>query len=265
MQAVVAVVSLKGGVGKTTVALGLAGASLDRGWRTLVVDLDPQANATTGLAPTKVVLTANDVLADGGAARLSEAVVPSGWDDLVDLVPSEPALEHRNRTGSKEHRLRGAMEGLADYGLVVLDCPPSLGGLTTSALTAAHVALVVTEPTIFAVTGAQQALAARGVPESIYVDYADPRVMPTSVRTGCSAGVPARSPPLSPSTPSPIGKLASACVQCARASRPPLAQHVRARTPRPRTYRCSATALWVVCSGGQLTERWAGNVNGGRA
>ena len=156
----VAVVSLKGGVGKTTVALGLAGAALDRGWRTLVVDLDPQANATTGLAPTKVVLTANDVLADGGPARLSEAVVPSGWDDLVDVVPSEPALEHRNRTGAKEHRLRGAMEGLADYGLVVLDCPPSLGLLTTSALTAAHVALVVTEPTIFAITGAQQALAA---------------------------------------------------------------------------------------------------------
>ena len=61
VQSVVAVLSLKGGVGKTTVVLGLAGAAMERGQRVLVVDLDPQANATTALAPEKVTFTTNDV------------------------------------------------------------------------------------------------------------------------------------------------------------------------------------------------------------
>lgn len=154
--------SLKGGVGKTTVALGLAGAGLIRGLRVLVVDLDPQANATTALAPERVTFTINDVLADGGVDTLAKAVVASGWGKLIDVVPSEASLEQRNRVigGAKEHRLRGAMSGLTGYDLVVLDCPPSLGELTTNALAAAHAALVVTEPTIFAVTGAHQALEA---------------------------------------------------------------------------------------------------------
>jgi chromosome partitioning protein len=160
VQAVVAIVSLKGGVGKTTVALGLAGAAMERGLRTLVVDLDPQANATTALAPETVTFTTNDVLADSRVGTLADAIVPSGWSELVDLAPSEPALEHRNRgdAKSKEHRLRGAMSGLSGYDLVIIDCPPSLGELTKNALAAAHTALVVTEPTIFALSGAQQAL-----------------------------------------------------------------------------------------------------------
>jgi len=159
---VVSVVSLKGGVGKTTVTLGLAGAAAQRRLRTLVVDLDPQANATTAMDPPQVRFTSNDVLADGRAGVLVEARTASAWPG-VDIVASEPALEHRNhREGNRpgEHRLRATMQGLDGYDLVLIDTPPSLGELTKNALAASRRVVVVTEPTVFAVTGAHQALAA---------------------------------------------------------------------------------------------------------
>ncbi|MGH8774327.1 MAG: ParA family protein [Jiangellaceae bacterium] len=159
----VSVLSLKGGVGKTSVALGLTGAAAVRGLRTLVVDLDPQGNATTALDPHDARFTASDVLADARAGVVAEALAESAWGPAVSVVASEPALEHRNhptdgRAG--EHRLRSAMIGLAGVDLVVVDCPPSLGELSKNALAASDLALVVTEPTMFALTGAQQALAA---------------------------------------------------------------------------------------------------------
>ncbi|MDH4353808.1 MAG: AAA family ATPase, partial [Actinomycetota bacterium] len=92
---VVSVLSLKGGVGKTSVTLGLAGAAHARGLRTLVIDLDPQANASVVLDPQHVEFTANDVLADGRAGVLADAIVSSGWGEGLDLVVSERALEHR--------------------------------------------------------------------------------------------------------------------------------------------------------------------------
>ena len=158
---VVSVLSLKGGVGKTSVTLGLAGAAHARGLRTLVIDLDPQANATVVLDPAKVEFTANDVLADGRAGILSQAVVPSGWGDGMSLVASERALEHRAvPEGEGNVRLRITMQGMTDYDLVLLDTPPALGELTRNALTASDLALVVTEPSLFALQGAQQALEA---------------------------------------------------------------------------------------------------------
>jgi chromosome partitioning protein len=158
---VMSIVSLKGGVGKTTLVLGLAGAVLERGLRVLVVDLDPQANATTALDPKDVKFTTNDVLADARAGVLKEAVTTSGWGEEVEVIAAEPALEHRNRTEGKgsELRLRKAMNGTpASYDLVLVDTPPSLGELTKNALAASHRALVVAEPTLFALQGAQQAL-----------------------------------------------------------------------------------------------------------
>jgi chromosome partitioning protein len=160
---VLSVVSLKGGVGKTTVSLGMSGAAAVRGLRTLLVDLDPQANATEVMDVGNPPFTVNDVLADARPGVLRDAITPSGWHDRLDVVASEPALEHRNsptdgRGG--EHRLRTAMTGLTDYDLVVVDSPPSLGELTKNALAASHRALVVAEPTLFALTGAQQALRA---------------------------------------------------------------------------------------------------------
>jgi cellulose biosynthesis protein BcsQ len=159
----VAVISLKGGVGKTTVVLGLAGAAQARGLRTLVVDLDPQANATTALDARDVRFTTNDVLADARTGVLGQAIAPSGWGSGVDVVAAEPALEHRNHPLDRhggEHRLRASMQGLAGYELVLVDTPPSLGELTKNALATSQRAVVVTQPTLFALTGAHQALAA---------------------------------------------------------------------------------------------------------
>lgn len=159
----VTVVSLKGGVGKTTVALGLAGAATARGLRTLLIDLDPQGNATLALDPASVDFTSSDVLADARAGVLEQAVTTTGWDERLLLVPSEPALEHRNHPESGrggEHRLRTTMKGLTGIDLVLIDTPPSLGELTKNALAASDRAIVVTEPSAFALTGAQQALTA---------------------------------------------------------------------------------------------------------
>jgi cellulose biosynthesis protein BcsQ len=167
----VAVLSLKGGVGKTTVTLGLASAALRRGLRTLVVDLDPQCNATTTLDPAESRTTLADVLDDPKRSVLAGAVVPSGWgEDLDVLVGAEESEMHNHpEPGTKRlSRLSRALSVLDEliaeddipYQLVLLDCPPSLGQLTRSALVAANRALLVTEPTMFAVSGVQRAFEA---------------------------------------------------------------------------------------------------------
>lgn len=168
---VCAVVSLKGGVGKTTVTLGLTGAAQRRGLNVLVIDLDPQANASTSLDPQGVAFTSNDVLADGRPGLLEQAVSPSSWTAgaaKVGVVVAEPALEHRiaiplsdnDLTGARQQMstLRRAMSGLSGWDLVLIDCPPSLGMLTRNALAAANGTLVVVEPGVFAVQGAHRAL-----------------------------------------------------------------------------------------------------------
>ncbi|MDQ1727172.1 MAG: chromosome partitioning protein, partial [Frankiaceae bacterium] len=85
----VSVVSLKGGVGKTSVVLGLAGAAQAAGLRALVVDLDPQANTSMILGSDQADFTMNDVLADGGPGVMADAIQESGWGPGVDVVPSE--------------------------------------------------------------------------------------------------------------------------------------------------------------------------------
>ncbi|GAA3461929.1 MULTISPECIES: ParA family protein [Saccharothrix] len=163
----VAVLSLKGGVGKTTVALGLASAALRRGVRTLVIDLDPQCNATSTLEPEDTGTSIFDVLQEPTAENLRDAVAPSGWGDGVDVLAGSEDAESLNHPDPGETRLGKLREALAllkeddePYQLVLLDCPPSLGQLTRSALVAADRALLVTEPTMFAVAGVQRAFEA---------------------------------------------------------------------------------------------------------
>lgn len=159
----VAVLSMKGGVGKTTVALGLASAAWNRHWRTLVVDLDPQANASMGVGIFDPALTVGDALADGHPGIAAEAIVPSTWGRGTDVLPSEAAVEHRvaEAAPGSEQRLRTVLGGITHrYDLVVIDCPPSLGEMSRNALHAASKAVVVTEPGYFALRGAQQAVEA---------------------------------------------------------------------------------------------------------
>lgn len=167
----VAVLSLKGGVGKTTVVLGLASAAMRQGARTLVVDLDPQCNATASLEPEQTRKGLSDVLADPSPEVLRAAVAPSGWGEGVDVLVGSEDAEIHNGHSSDDHYFAGLTEALSalddmvadgelPYRLVLLDCPPSLGRLTRSALVAADRALLVTEPTIFAVSGVQRAFEA---------------------------------------------------------------------------------------------------------
>jgi cellulose biosynthesis protein BcsQ len=172
---VVAVLSLKGGVGKTTVVLGLAGAAMQRGLRTLVVDLDPQANATVALQPGPTTTTVADVLDEPRPSTIRHAIGPSDWGEHLDvLVGSESNERHNHPAPNSKQltRLARALERVngprgtesedsdGDYGLVIIDCPPSLGQLTRSALVAADRAVLVTDPTIFAVAGVQRAFEA---------------------------------------------------------------------------------------------------------
>lgn len=166
----VAVLSLKGGVGKTTVALGIASAALRRGTRTLVADLDPQGNATATLDPPFTDATLADVLETPHRAVLEQAIAPSAWSDELDVLVGAEELEELNEPSTDGRRLDNLSRALDElyqaptrgepYELVVIDCPPSLGRLTKSALVAADSALLVTEPTMYAVTGAERALEA---------------------------------------------------------------------------------------------------------
>ncbi|MEO0494608.1 MAG: ParA family protein [Actinomycetota bacterium] len=163
---VVAVVNQKGGVGKTTIALGLAASAWWRGIDTLVVDLDPQGNATTGLGVWEPPFSVDQALAEERAGSIAGLRLTSGWPTepatvrSPSVVAATPALALRESQllmdpiGAND-RLAMALQGVS-HDLVIIDCPPSLGLLTVNGLFAADRALIVTEPGAWSSDGVGQ-------------------------------------------------------------------------------------------------------------
>lgn len=158
------VMGLKGGVGKTSVTLGLAGAATLRGLATLVVDLDPQGNATSILATNKPKATAADVLQEPTVAMLEKALTACEWEIApgeVDVLPATSELVRFDAYDPARFRprLANVMKFLDGYDLVLFDLPPSHGALVREALSVSDAALVVTTPSFFGGQGVDRAVA----------------------------------------------------------------------------------------------------------
>ena len=157
----IAIANQKGGVGKTTTAINIATAMAATGWRTLLVDLDPQGNASTGLGigAASRECSSYDLMVDQIA--LSRCVITTSIPGL-DIVPATVDLSGAEieLVGVEERtaRLRTAFEGHRGHDVCFIDCPPSLGLLTLNALSAADTLLVPLQCEFFALEGLSQLL-----------------------------------------------------------------------------------------------------------
>src|SRR5581483_10512769 len=159
---VMAIANQKGGVGKTTTAVNLGAALAELGYRVLVIDLDPQGNATTGLGinPRNLELSIYDVLMRD--TPLEDCIEPTSLRNLfvcpstIDLAGAEIELVP---AFSREQRLRKKLEPvLEDFDFVLIDCPPSLGLLTVNGLAAASEVVVPIQCEYYALEGLGQLL-----------------------------------------------------------------------------------------------------------
>ncbi|EBA17007.1 chromosome partitioning protein ParA [Roseobacter sp. SK209-2-6] len=160
---IIAVANQKGGVGKTTTAINLAAALVETGLRVLVVDLDPQGNASTGLGieAGDRGLTTYDLLVDD--TPLEEVIYATEIEDLciipatVDLSSADIELfANEKRSFLLHDALRQTAMDEYDWDYVLIDCPPSLNLLTVNAMVAAHSVLIPLQSEFFALEGVSQ-------------------------------------------------------------------------------------------------------------
>ena len=156
MTRILAVVNQKGGVGKTTTSVNLATAMAAVGKRVLLVDLDPQGNTSTGfgIASAQREKTSYDLL--DGSTTVEEAAIATSIPNLsvipatMDLTGAEIELVN---VQNRETRLKSALDAVADYDYILIDCPPSLGLLTLNSLVAAHSVLIPLQCEFYALEG----------------------------------------------------------------------------------------------------------------
>jgi chromosome partitioning protein len=166
MGSIYAVANQKGGVGKTTTAVNLAACVAEAGFATLLVDVDPQANATTGLGLDKDAQPGSyELLA--GEARWQDALRASEVENLT-VITASPDLAGANaelpRIAGSERRLAEALDGVRErFAFTFLDCPPSLGPLTVNALVAADRVIVPVQAEYLALEGLVQFLETLGL------------------------------------------------------------------------------------------------------
>ncbi|BCW54175.1 chromosome partitioning ATPase [Arthrobacter sp. StoSoilB19] len=198
---VVSISSLKGGVGKTSVTTGLASAALAAGVRTLVVDLDPHADATTalGVQPGDQ-LDIGRMLKSPRRAKLAGNVVRSSWADRTPSNGAGPAvldvavgsaytgIYDRPDLGRRDlRRLSAVLAGAEEYQLVLIDCPPSLNGLTRMAWAASDKVALVAEPGLFSVAGTERTMRAIQLFKQEFAPNLSPAgIVANRVRSGSS-------------------------------------------------------------------------------
>ncbi len=155
MSAVIAVLNQKGGVGKTTTTINVAAALARDGKTVLVVDLDPQANATSGLAIDKNQLNSSVYNVLIGGISAADTVLPTHIDGLF-VLPASPALAAAEQelvsVLSRETVLKQVLANMV-YDYVLIDCPPSLGLLSINALVAANSVLIPVQTEFYALEG----------------------------------------------------------------------------------------------------------------
>ena len=199
--------SLKGGVGKTSVTLGLASAALAAGIPTLVVDLDPHADATTGLGVSAGNRRSiGEMLRTARRAQPAENVVPAGWvanarrlgldggrRRVLDVAMGSAlsGVYDRPDVGRRDVRRLSTLLGRVEsYDLVLIDCPPSLNGLTRMAWTASSKVVLVAEPALFSVAGTERTMRALNLFRREFApDLAPASVIANRVRASSSEHV----------------------------------------------------------------------------
>lgn len=161
MARVIAVTNQKGGVGKTTTSINVAYFLSKMGKRTLIIDFDPQGNATSGLGIDKQELGATMTEVIMRQIRLAKVVLPTEYKDLY-LAPSTSHLANTEvelaQADGRFARLREALSGVIDYDYIIIDSPPSLSLLTVNGLVAADYVLLPVQAEFYALEGLGQLL-----------------------------------------------------------------------------------------------------------